>query len=215
MVNHLELDSVIKRYGEKLILSDVYLSVRTSQIVGVFGSNGSGKSTLFKILYGIESSENHFIRLNESRIEKPFKLKNVLSYSAQDNFLPKTVFTKDVLEIFYNGELPKNVFERFYSSLTTKVGNLSGGEQKLLQLYMILNSKSKFVILDEPFNHLSPLMIEEVKNLILEKSKTIGIILSDHSYRNVLDISNQLYLLKNGKLKKIENEIELKEFKYL
>lgn len=215
MVNLLELDSVIKRYGEKLILSDIYLSIRTSQIVAVFGDNGSGKSTLFKILYGIEPSENHSIRLNKKPIDKPFKLNSVLNYSAQDIFLPKSVSAKDILKIFYNGKIPNEVIERFHHLFKTKVGNLSGGEQKLLQLYMILSSNSKFVILDEPFNHLSPLMIEEVKNLIREKSKTMGIILSDHSYRDVLDISNELYLLKNAKLTKIASQTELSDHGYI
>lgn len=211
MVNHLELDSVIKRYGEKLILSDIHLSISTNQVVGIFGGNGSGKSTLFKILYGIETAENAFIQLNKKRIEKPFKIENVLSYSSQDLFFPQSIVTKDILDIFYFGKLPANVFERFQTVFKTKIGNLSGGEQKLLQLYLVLNSESKFVILDEPFNHLSPIMIDEIKDLITEQSKAKGIILSDHSYRDVLDISNKIYLLKDGKLKKVINQSSLQE----
>lgn len=215
MVNNLEIDSVIKRYNEKLILSDIYLRISTSQIIGIFGRNGSGKSTLFKILYGIETAENCFIKVNEKRIEKPFKQKDIISYSSQDVFFPRNIFTKDILDVFYDGKLPKNVFDRFHTLFKIKIGHLSGGEQKLLQLYAVLNSESKFVILDEPFNHLSPIMIEDIKSLIVEKSKTKGIILCDHSFRDVLDISNQTYLLHNGKLRKINNQIDLLEHGYL
>lgn len=215
MVHHLAIDSVIKRYNERLVLSDIYLSLSTSQIIGIFGRNGSGKSTLFKILCGIETAENCFIKLNGKRIEKPFKQKDIISYSPQDIFFPRNVSTKDILDVFYNRKLPTNVFERFYSLFKTEIGNLSGGEQKLLQLYAVLNSESKFVILDEPFAHLSPIMINEIKSLIVEESKTKGIILSDHSFRDVLDISSELYLLQNGKLKKINHETELIENGYL
>ena len=73
MAYNLQIDSVIKRYGNKTILTDVYLSIETAEIVAVFGRNGSGKSTLFKILYGIETAENCFIKLNNVPIKALFK----------------------------------------------------------------------------------------------------------------------------------------------
>lgn len=215
MAHCLQIDSVIKRYGDKSVLTDVFLSLETKDIVAVFGRNGSGKSTLFKILYGIETAENCFIKLNNVPVKALFKKKDLINYSAQECFIPKNETTLNVLRLFYKNTIPETIQNRFKEVLQTKIGDLSGGEQKLLQLYLILNTTAKFIILDEPFNHLSPLMIDEVKALIKTAAQTKGILLCDHSYHDVLGIATKLYILKNGSLKKCAQQTDLQEHGYL
>ena len=91
MNNHiLEIDSVQKKYNEKLILSDVYVKCETSEIIGILGRNGSGKSTLLKIIFGIVTAYNKFIRVDGIVKFKTSDLLKDISYLPQENFIPNT-----------------------------------------------------------------------------------------------------------------------------
>jgi ABC-type lipopolysaccharide export system ATPase subunit len=89
------------------------------------------------------------------------------------------------------------------------IGNLSGGESRYLEVKLLLNLDSIFVLLDEPFNGISPLHVELIKAMILDKASKKGIILTDHDYRNVLDVSNKYYLLFDGGLKQVNTKEDL------
>ena len=214
MVDCLEIQSVIKRYNDKLVLSDIYIKLETDKIIGIFGRNGSGKSTLFNIIYGVELCENCQIRYNDKIIVRPFTHKNLITYSTQDSFFPKNISVRKALELFLD-KIPDRIEKRFENVLQQSIGSLSAGEQKLLQLYTVLSRKSKFIILDEPFNHLSPIACDEVKILISETASQKCIIISDHFYYNVLDLAQENYHLQNGSLRKITNKSEFYESGYV
>ena len=97
----------------------------------------------------------------------------------------------------------------------TKICNLSCGESRYLEVKLLLNLNSNFVLLDEPFNGISPLHIELVKNMIRDKSFKKGIILTDHDYRNVLDVANKYYLLFDGGLKPVKTKQDLIDWGYV
>jgi ABC-type lipopolysaccharide export system ATPase subunit len=97
----------------------------------------------------------------------------------------------------------------------TKIGNLSGGESRYLEVKLLLNLNSNFVLLDEPFNGISPLHIELIKAMIIDKSSHKGTILTDHDYRNVLDIANKYYLLFDGGLKPVKTKQDLIDWGYV
>ncbi|MBK8884478.1 MAG: hypothetical protein IPN67_19615 [Bacteroidales bacterium] len=105
--------------------------------------------------------------------------------------------------------------EVFTKVLDTKIRYLSGGESRYLEVKLLLNLESLFVLLDEPFNGISPLHIEKVKTMILDKSAEKGIILTDHDYRNVLDVANKYYLLFDGGLKPIKTKKDLIDWGYI
>ncbi len=79
----------------------------------------------------------------------------------------------------------------------------------------MLSNQSKFVLLDEPFNGLSPKMIEVVMLLIKENSQAKGIIVTDHNYRSVIEIATNLRILNNGKLQTVNEKAELLQEGYL
>lgn len=215
MENILQIDSVLKKFGDKTILSDIFLEVKTNEIVGIVGRNGCGKSTFLKILFGIESAQNCFIRYNNQPIKKPYKINDLIAYSSQKNIFPKNTTPKKIIELstFEDVTVDFDIF--FKKILHTKIDDLSGGEKKLLQTFIVLNSKAKFILLDEPFSGLSPLMIEELKNVIIEKSKTKGIIICDHLYHEILDLSSKIYLLKNTAIKQIKSIDDLSFHGYI
>jgi ABC-type lipopolysaccharide export system ATPase subunit len=213
----LEVDSVQKQYDGKIILSDVYLKCETNNIIGILGRNGSGKSTLLKIIFGIVNADFKFVRIDGEVKSKTSDLLNQISYLPQENFIPnlfsvkKTILlsiTKDKLKEFYEDEM-------IQSMLNKKIKHLSGGELRYLEIKLILNNPSKFVLLDEPYNGLSPIIIEKINGLITLMSNIKGIIITDHNYENVIKVSTKLVLMKEGKLHHLENKNELVEKGYI
>ena len=213
----LEVDSVQKQYDGKIIVSDVYLKCETTDIIGVLGRNGSGKSTLLKIIFGIVAADFKFIRVDGVVKSKTSDLLNEISYLPQDNFIPslfsikKTIqlsIAKDKLQEFFADEMIQSMFDK-------KIKDLSGGELRYLEIKLILNSTSKFVLLDEPYNGLSPIMIEKINELITAMSSVKGIIITDHNYENVIKVSTKLALMKEGKMHHLKDKSELVEKGYL
>lgn len=217
MPNILEIDSVIKSFSGQQILTDIYLQCKTGDIVGILGRNGTGKSTLLKILFGVLPADNKFIRINGKVLDNPYLTKDELCYLPQHDFLPKHLTVKKVAQLY----LPANQVASFlddsilYIVKNNKIGNLSGGELRYLEIKLLLHSPCKFLLLDEPFNGVSPIMIDVVKELIAQKSNEKGIILTDHDYRNVLDIANRYYVLFDGGMKAIKDKSELVKWGYL
>ncbi len=217
MSNLLEVDSIRKSFGDKQVLTDIALACQTGDIIGLIGRNGTGKSTLLKIIFGTLFTDYKFIRINYEVLTQPFKSKSKIVYLPQDNFLPKNITVNKVVEI-YSDDFDQKVFleDEVLSKVTrTKIGNLSGGESRYLEVKLLLNLDSIFVLLDEPFNGISPLHIELVKNMILDNSVKKGIILTDHDYRNVLDVANKYYLLFDGGLKKVKTKQDLIDWGYV
>jgi ABC-type multidrug transport system ATPase subunit len=216
--NHLlEIDSVQKSFDNKNILSDVYLKCETKDVIGLLGRNGSGKSTLLKIIFGITSADFKFVRIDGRVKTKTKDLFDEISYLPQDNYIPNVFSIKKAIQL----SVPKEKILEFCADeiigtmLDKKVSHLSGGELRYLEIKIILNNYSKFVLLDEPYNGLSPLMVEKVNELIVENSKTKGIIISDHNYETVIKVSNKLVLLKEGKAHHLLCKEELIEKGYL
>lgn len=217
MSSLLEIDSVIKSFDEKQVLTDIYLKCETGDILGMLGRNGSGKSTLLKILFGTLAADSKFIRIDGKVYNNPYKTKNVLCYLPQHEFIPKHLVIDKAVELYLSK--PSVDFFLNDSLLTqlrkSKVSNLSGGELRYLEIKLLLNTDSKFVLLDEPFNGVSPLLVEYIKSLIIDSSKTKGIILTDHDYRNVLDVANRYCLIFDGGIKLIVDKYELVKWGYV
>ena len=217
MSSHLEVDSIRKSFGDKQVLTDIALACTPGDIIGLLGRNGTGKSTLLKIIFGSLFTDYKFIRINDEVLTQPFKSKSIIAYLPQDNFLPKNITVNKVVEI-YSDDFDQKVFledEVLLKVIGTKIGNLSGGESRYLEVKLLLNLESIFILLDEPFNGISPLHIELVKNMILDKSFKKGIILTDHDYRNVLDVANKYYLLFDGGLKPVKTKQDLIDWGYV
>jgi len=215
--NILEVDSVQKSYNDKLVVSDVYLKCQTNDIIGLLGRNGSGKSTLLKIIFGIVPTDNKFIRINGVVMSNTNQLLKDISYLHQENFIPNHFSVKKAIYLSLNKE---KIFdfcsdEMIQSVLNKRISHLSGGESRYLEIKLVLSNPSKFVLLDEPYNGLSPLMVEKVNQLILNNVSQKGIIITDHNYENVIKISTELMLMNDGKVYHLKNKEELVEKGYL
>ncbi|WP_209282309.1 ATP-binding cassette domain-containing protein [Flavobacterium sp. XN-5] len=213
----LEVDSVQKRYDTQSILSDVYLKCETNDIIGLLGRNGSGKSTLLKIIFGIEAADFKFVRIDGVVKTKTSDLFNEISYLSQDNFIPNQFSVKKAISLSINSLQMEDFYndEMIESFINRKISQLSGGELRYLEIKLVLCNSSKFVLLDEPYNGLSPLMIEKVNTLIKVNAKQKGILITDHNYENVISLSTKLMLMKDGKAHHLKCKEELVSKGYL
>ena len=215
MKHTLDISSVKLLYDERLILSDVYLNIETGNIVGLLGRNGEGKSSLMRVIFGVIDTDRSII-IVESSVYEAYKHPKLMRYLPQHNFIPKYLTLKRIFKDFridYDGFVQK--FSDFKDRQNSKIGDLSGGMRRLTELYVIIKSQTKFVLLDEPFTHISPIQANTIKAIIEEESSAKGFLITDHMYRNILKVCDQIYLILNGKTQLINNIDELKKFGYL
>lgn len=213
----LHVDSVNKSYGGEIVLSDIFLSCKPGEIVGLLGRNGSGKSTLMKIVFGSVIAENRFIKIDSERVSKPFENFNKVRYLPQDSYLPKDVSINKIIKLFGNNlDATKVRNDPFISGFLQKTSRqLSGGEKRIIEILLMVYSNSRYILLDEPFNGVAPKSIEDIKARIREQSQTKGIILTDHDYRNIIDVSDRIIFLFDGGTKEVTSLDELKYWGYV
>lgn len=214
MIHQLEADGIQLQFGTRTILSSIYLRVETGKITGLLGRNGQGKSCLMQVMYGTLACEKS-VRIDNTSLPEAFKRPELLAYLPQFNFIPKFLSLKRVLKdhsLEFGGFVDR--FPEFENEYNTAIGNLSGGGQRLVELYVIARSRSRFALLDEPFTHLSPLQIEKAKQLLVEEKANKGFLVTDHMYKQVLDVSDNLYMLVNGKTHLVKTPADIEAFGY-
>lgn len=216
-MNTLQIDSVVKSFGYRPILTDIYLKCDKGEIIGLLGRNGCGKSTLLKIIFGSLNSENKFVRVGNKKTHTISDSKHKISYLPQDSFLPKHIKVKTVINSFCNKKNAARIKAHpfFNFLLDSKITALSSGERRLLEIWLIVLSEVDYVLIDEPFNGIAPLYKKEIKNLILEESKNKGFIITDHDYENIINLSSRLLLIHDGGTKEINSREELERWNYL
>ncbi len=212
----LEVDNVELYFSNKRILNGVYLKAETGKVTGILGSNGCGKTSLMSIIFGSLQPKYKFIRLDSKPILKPLYRTNTISFLPQHNLSPNSLKIKTLFEFLKVDWFEFTIlFESFSSYWDSNISTLSGGERRVLETYLILKSQKEIILLDEPFSHIAPLYIEKFKGLIQIEKQHKAIIITDHYFEDVIDSSDDLYLLKNGCTKLIENIEELEDYQYL
>ena len=216
MKSVLEIDSVMLEYGFQRILQDVHLKSETGNITGILGRNGTGKSSLMKILFGELTPDSKSIRLDGMPLINSMRSPQDMMYLPQNHFIPRSL---SVARIFQDFDLNWNYFVHEFPGLETlknkKLKNISGGERRIIEIYCIVASKTKFCLLDEPFSHVMPLHIDTLKKIITNEKSNKGIILTDHLYSHILDICDDLYVISNGKTYLTECFDDLKTLGYI
>jgi len=215
-MSKLHIDSITKSFGKKDILKDIYLSCETGNICGLLGRNGSGKSTLFQIIFGTIKGDTQYIKFNDIILKNQSDRKNRIAYLPQHSFLPKNIKIKNLIDLFCAKENNAKISQsKFIQPFINETPNtLSGGELRIVEVLLIMYSRAEFVLLDEPFHSLSPKTVTEIKTIIKQQTDK-GFIISDHQYHDVLDISDNIFLLSDTHLKPNKDLTELKRFNYL
>lgn len=212
----LEADSIELSFDDKKILYGVYLKAEKGKITGVLGRNGSGKTCLLRIIFGDLMPKYKSIRLNGKHFQKPIFNTNKIAYLPQHKLLPNSISLKKAFNLFSQNWFDFIAhFESFSGYKNSKCKELSSGELRVVETYLILNSDKEIIMLDEPFSFIAPLYVEKFKTLIQEKKHKSAIVVTDHFYREILDISDSIYFLKDGYSKLINSKEDLENEGYL
>lgn len=210
----LEIDSVELSFGDRRVLSGVYLAVETDGVTAVLGRNGCGKSCLMKILCGSLRADFRSMRIDGVWHDR-FRADQV-RYLPQQGFIPGWLTLDRVLRDFdMSWDDLLTWFPLFENLREGKIYAMSGGERRILECYLILRSPTRFVLLDEPFSQVAPLHVSKLKELIRQERQSKGILLTDHMHRHVTDIADRLYVLANGRTYLVQDEEDLIRYGYL
>jgi len=216
-MHELYIDSVCKSFGTNQVLNDIFISCKPGEIIGLFGRNGCGKTTLLKIIFGSLRAENKFIRVNGRIVQTLRENNNKIAYLPQKNFLPSHLQIKKIVDLFCKppqaNSLKNNPHVKPF--LHRKSNELSGGERRMIELLLILNSSAQYILIDEPFNGVEPLYKEEIKNNIQKHSQYKGFIITDHDYLSIVAIATKVMLLQDGSIKETKTGDELIKVNYL
>lgn len=206
---------IYKSYGGRAILKGVNLETFPGECVGIVGSNGCGKTTLLSILAGAVKADKGSVSLDGKQAGKSRSAyTNAVAYVPQENPLIEELTVQDNLLLWYGGNkkaLEQDLksgaaaFLRIGDMIGRTVEKLSGGMKKRVSIACALSNHGEVLILDEPGAALDMECKADIR-CYLEKYRKAGgtVILTSHEMME-LSVCTKTYVLKDGKLKLIEN----------
>jgi len=213
----LELDSLRKSYAGRRVVDGVSIQVDAGQIVGLLGPNGAGKTTSFRMAVGLITPEVGAVRFGGrdiTRMPMYQRARAGLGYLAQERSIFRGLSVEGnilaVLELVpgLRRRERKLELERLLDELDLKrlrrsrSVDLSGGEKRRLEITRALAIRPKILLLDEPFSAIDPIAVEDIQKIIvrLRRDHGLGILLTDHSVRETLSITDRAYVIHEGKV---------------
>ena len=211
----LSLENVSALYSSKPVLQEVSIKVDPGEIVLLIGHNGAGKSTLLKVIFGdLHVNTGKITYLGKEITNLPIHKRREIgmAYLPQSNNIFPDLNVYDNLQVSGNGlnslELNKRIEEIFgifpvlKNMYRKRAGLLSGGERQMLAMGMLLLTRPRLLLLDEPSAGLSPALVIEIMQKVVEINKTYGtaILLVEQKVAEALKIANRCSLLKDGKV---------------
>ena len=167
-----------------------------------------------KIIFCTLSCEK-FVRINGQVQNSSYSNPGLIRYLPQFNFIPSDEKVKNVFEDFsIDFQYFEQCFPEYANIHSSTIRSLSGGAKRLIETFILIKAKTEFVLLDEPFSHISPLQVEKLKELILDERPFKGFLITDQVYQHVVEISTTLYLLSNQKTRLINSISDLQTFGY-
>ena len=206
----LEADSILKCYGERTILSDIYLHCKPGDITALWGRNGSGKSTLLEIIFGTLKAEHAFVRVGGRVVNGQAYRTGLVAFLPQFHFLPGNLRVAQLLHRTGLPNLPEAFGDMPVPPLRERLKNLSGGQLRLLEILYVTSLPAPFLLLDEPFTGLSPVAADTIARHLQAVSRQKGILIADHDYRTLQRIATRHLLLADGYLRPLTSPDELR-----
>ena len=216
--NSLIAKGLHKKYGSRMVVNNVDISVSRNEIVGLLGPNGAGKTTTFYMITGMikPTKGDIFLDNNNITLDPMYKrARKGVGYLAQEPsiFSKLTVennlklvleMRKDLSKEKQNEKLDNLLNDFSVSALRqSKGGTLSGGERRRVEIARSLCMDPDFILLDEPFAGVDPIAVEEIQSIVKSlKQRNIGVLITDHNVRETLSITERSYLLFNGQILK-------------
>lgn len=206
---------LVKSYSGRRVVDRVELEVCPGEIVGLLGPNGAGKTTIFYMIVGLIDPEEGDVLLDDALItDVPMfqRARKGVSYLPQEASVFRRLTVEEnlmgVLELIPGShESRKERAGELMEDLNiTHIRNsrgytLSGGERRRVEIARSLATSPTFILLDEPFAGIDPIVVNEIQNIVIHlKERGIGILLTDHNVREALEISDRAYIINEGKI---------------
>jgi branched-chain amino acid transport system ATP-binding protein len=205
----LEVSGLNSYYGDSHILFDVSLHVEKNEVVALLGRNGAGKSTTLKSLMGVVRPRIGNVRLDGEELvgKKPHAIARIGmqlvheerrifgSLNVEENIVLAglTADNKWPLERIYE------MFPRLKERRASRGTDLSGGEQQMLAIARALVRDPKIILLDEPFEGLAPVIVQNLVRICRDLAKEgQTIVLVEQNLAATLTLASRVYILNNG-----------------
>jgi len=211
----LEIKGLSKSYNAREVVCGVDILVKRGEIVGLLGPNGAGKTTTFYMVVGIiPPNRGRIVFDNYDITNLPIheRCRFGISYLSQEpSIFRKLTVEENILAILETLPIGRSERKRRLDSLLDELNiahlrknksyTLSGGERRRLEITRALVTNPSFILLDEPFSGIDPIVVNEAQEIIKElKEKGLGILLTDHNVRETLSITDRAYLIAEGKI---------------
>ena len=218
----LEVSGVNSFYGDSHILFDVGMRVEKNEVVALLGRNGAGKSTTFKSLAGVVKPKKGSIKLDGVELAGK-KANEIAMQGLQLVHEERRIFGSLNVEenIILAGLTAPNKWplERIYATFprlkerkTSRGTDLSGGEQQMLAIARALVRDPKVILLDEPFEGLAPVIVQDLIRVCRDLAKAgQTIVLIEQNLAAALSLATRAYILNNGQIVHESSVAELKK----
>ena len=207
--------SLKRSVDSKVLFNDINLELPSNQITGLLGANGAGKTSLFRAIAGlsnIDSGQLTFFDKNLINMSLEERATAGLSYVPQENSLFEDLTLIDnlmaVVELKFGhitdskNKESESLLKKMslFEKKDIKAKNLSGGEKRKTEILRAILLESKFILLDEPFAGVDPISVEEINKILKDLKKNVGVFISDHNFRDVINVCDLVILLNQGEV---------------
>lgn len=211
----LTIEGLVKIYGGRKVVDNIWLELNQHEIVGLLGPNGAGKTTTFSMITGFTLPDKGKILLSDQDITSlPIyrRARLGLGYLSQEaSVFRKLRVWENIVAILELINTPKSEIKKRTSELLRKLNithlanqpanTLSGGERRRVELARALATQPIFLLLDEPFTGIDPIVRAEIQDIINQlKQEGLGIMITDHNVRETLEITDRAYLIYDAKI---------------
>ena len=212
----LEVKNIYKKYRGRVVVEDVSFFVQSGEVVGLIGPNGAGKTTCFYIACGLVKADKGQVFINQHDISKTPMHKRAqmgIGYLPQEPSIFRKLSVEDnIMALLENNDkLNKNQKKHRLEELLSEFHiehirhneglSLSGGERRRVEIARSLALDPSFILLDEPFAGVDPISVADIQVVIRHlRDKNIGVLITDHNYREMLDTCDHSYVLNAGKI---------------
>ena len=210
---HLTTHAIWKTYRGRAVVQDVSIAVKAGEIVGLLGPNGAGKTTTFYMVVGLIRPDKGTVCLaGRALTHLPMhqRARLGIGYLPQEaSIFRKMTVAENILAILetVSGNRARRLRQleglltefRLTGLRDTPGQALSGGERRRVELARLLATFPRFVLLDEPFTGIDPIMVSDIQTFVCSlKEKGIGILITDHRVQETLKITDRAYILHDG-----------------
>ncbi len=211
----LETENIVKSYRGRCVVNKVSVQIGRGEIVGLLGPNGAGKTTTFYMVVGvIRPEEGRILFRGEDITRLPIykRARLGIGYLSQEpSIFRKLTVEENIMAILETLDIPQAERDRRLKKLLndldiaylakSKANTLSGGERRRLEITRALVTNPSLILLDEPFSGVDPIAVFEVQKILGKlKAQGLSILLTDHSVRETLAITDRSYIMYEGKI---------------